>query len=1249
MLPASSLPSVAPAPSRPITDAFGTRLSADDVLDCLTLAGIDDARVVLRDDEIVLECPHPDVRDAAVARALVALVARFSPLVQVRPAPLDPANDGVGRLVDRRTRALETVALVELSRPDEPIDDALIDLLQRAGTPITARESAPPIDLPPLDDSLRAGIADRVAETLRSIGAPASVARISISVLAPVRGALELVGEVASGIANAGGSSDGLHLLVWFRPGTEHGTRPAALVAASRSLNALHRFGRALTAAPITTDDTQSEILLDGLAWKVARRPTVAALPILGNTSPLQLDTDRCTDCGICTQVCPTGFLGDGVRPDPSGAANDSASCTRCYECVEACPTDALRPVGANDTATLASSLSHRDGWLSRLAGLPGPAFPAPFPPSHLLPRKEPTNGPRYVLGLSVMTMQEHAAVLLKDGEIVGAIEHEKLNRVRHAGWHPPDRPGITAAMDPTISLEETFCRRPIRALLEQEGITLDDIELFAVNGIHGRHVDHIPFLDADAPIPKIRAGRVVYLPHHLCHAASTYRASGFDEAWVLTIDGRGDRECAALWRGSGGKLELVHTVLSLVDRSIGGVYEGVTRLLGFGSHGQGSVMALASFGEAVHDFSEALSLGSDGEVRIHESAITDAFGALARQPGAPLTQDHKNLAASLQAALEECVVELVRRHAGDGPLDALCIAGGVALNCRLNERLRRTFKPQRMFAQPGANDGGTALGAALEAWADISDVPPPPMTHAYLGPEFSDGDIESVLKRSGLSFRRVDSIADETAERLARGEVVCWFQGRMEFGPRALGARSILADPRRPEIHGRVNQLKDREAWRPFGPSLLAGHEGDWLDGAFDSRFMLFTLPVKEERRSEIPAAVHVDGTTRPQVVHPETSPRYHALLSRFHELTGVPLVLNTSFNRRGEPIVCTPLDAVEAFVGLGADALAIGDFIVERTPASEAAPIDTARLAALPGGRRLSFRLTTRCDLDCGHCTLRDQHGRPDRSFQSALHALAEGREAGCDELVLMRGEAMLRDVLPQLVTASRRMGYRTVQLQTNAVRLSLPTLRRKLLQAGVDAFEVQLLAASEALHDELSGTTGTFRPTVMAIHELVRSGRDVLASVPVLAGNQRQLGGIVQLGQKLGIKRIQFNFPRPVELNDRVITQPLPRLSTAAAYVAKAAELAQRAGMTVSTEAFPFCHLPPQLRSTPDATEDWTRHRIDDLHLTHESVGNVRKSQRPDPPPCRTCSVREQCPRTWALYLELFGSEELDGTRA
>ncbi|OGR76325.1 MAG: hypothetical protein A2X40_11115 [Elusimicrobia bacterium GWC2_65_9] len=1034
----------------------------------------------------------------------------------------------------------------------------------------------------------------------------------------------------------AGGAA--VYFRSWRRAGGPQGVRPATILAASLEPRALAWLAGALSDDPVDSP-LPDDILLDGLEWGVARRPTIATEPPAPGAPPILADAVRCNSCGLCVEICPAQSLVSNGKFSAGGAQR----CLSCFDCVEACPQDALRPVYGASSATLRRVIDRRPGWLSRLCGAPGPSLPAPFPPSYLLPKPKDGGEARWVLGLSVTTMQEHSAALLDGGSVAGAVEEERLSRVRHHGWKSSTRPGATIASDPTLCLEEVLCRRSIAALLSPRRLSLDDMDVLAVNGIPARYRRAYSPLDSRKPIPALRAGRVVYLSHHLCHAASAWRLSGQKESWILSVDGRCDRETAAVFKAARGRIRQVRDILSLSDRSIGGVYETVTRLLGFGSHGQGSVMALASFGKPSLDFSRFLSFRALDDYRVHERGLTERFALWARRPGAPLARRHKDLAASLQAALEGFMSALLK-DSGVARGEGLCLSGGVALNCRMNALIRRVLRPKAMFVSQAANDAGTALGAALEAAAVLGFPAAKLLGHSYLGPEFTQREAEAALKHAGLDYRRTGSVACETARLLAKGGVVCWCQGRMEFGPRALGARSILADPRQVEMHARVNRIKDRESWRPFGPSILAGREKDWFKGAFDSRFMLFALPFRSGRAKQVPAVAHVDGTSRPQSVHRDASPLYHALITEFHKLTGVPLLLNTSFNRRGEPIVCTPEDAVECFLGMpDADALVLGPFIARRPAAREASSAEECALAALPGGRRLMLRLSARCDTDCEHCTLRDLSHRRDRSFDDALKALAEGRRAACSELVVMRGEALLWPNLAGLLRRARMMGYAFIQLQTSGRVLARADARRELLPL-VDAFEITLYCAHEATHDQLTRAPGSFRQTLMGVRAAVAAGREVALNVPVLRRNCRRLRLVAALAAKLGVRRVQFCFPRPVETRDGVEASALPRLSDASPHIREALRAAAQAGVPASTEAVPFCHLDSEQRTGPDADEDWRRFRVDDLDRLEESLDPQRPGARPQAPVCRDCRMRDSCPRTWALYLALFGSAEL-----
>ncbi|MBI4677501.1 MAG: 4Fe-4S dicluster domain-containing protein [Elusimicrobia bacterium] len=1233
----------------PITDAFGTKLERERLLKGVAAEFPGGFRLTLDDEGAVLSVRPADRTHPRLEHAWSWLKDRLAGL-SVRLSVEDLRPGEPGRLEDDRRIPVLTVALVEVPGEGPELHAAVRVLLERLGFQPSRLERQGPLESAPTGQRLSRGRSGRSASGLdRAPTRSESPGKLEeADVLACVgramAGALPVFkldpgDAVLVGLDSAGALTGPIHagkgpfFLAWRRPGNGQGMKPGLFIAAAlegRCLQWLAEAGREFPEPALTG----FRVLLDGLERGILRRPTVAVDAPKG--TDVVVDPHRCRRCGVCADICPAGRLKPGGTSRPGGLK----PCLRCFDCVEACPQDALRPAYAFTSAMRGEAACDRPGWLSRLRGCAGPPLPAPFPPTYLRPKAGSPKRPRYILGLAVNTMQEHAAALLKDGRLVGAVEEEKLSRIRHYGWPAPGerRYGFT--------IEESFCRRSVRLLLSKEGITLDDVDLIAVNGLPPRYgmgyaasAPDVPQGGTTAPLPVIRTGRLMFIPHHLCHAASAFRVSGQKDAWVLTVDGRGERQTAALFRAQGGSLRQVYELLSLVRRSIGGVYESVTRLLGFGAHGQGIVMALAGFGRPGMAFDRYLSWKGPGAMSINED-LGPEIRELERRGAEALKPAHRDLAASLQSALESAALDILQRFVPAKPA-GLCLAGGVALNCRMNQLIRERFRPTRMFVQPGANDAGTALGAALEACA-MTDPKFKPfvMEDAFLGPQFSEAEVAGVLERSGLSCRRPDDVCREAAELLSRGKVLGWFQGRLEFGPRALGGRSILADPRGPKMKDRVNAVKKRHPWRPFGPSILAGREAEWFEDPFDSRFMLFTVGIRKGKASAIPAVLHEDGTTRPQSVHARSSPLYHRLISEFDRLTGVPMVLNTSFNRKGEPLVCAPQEAVEAFKEMGLDALVIGPFIATNEARAKRRPRKSAAKPA--GGRRLSLRLTVECDLDCPHCTIRDLRGLPGRSYEDALAALSAGRGAGCDELVVMRGEGTLWPGLAELCAEARGMGYRFIQLQTHARAFARPQARESLL-AAVDGAEVVLLAPDEALHEALCGVPGSFREALMGIKVLLGAGKAVLVTVPVLRRNLGRLEAFAALLKKLGAPRVQFNFPRPVQLARGVVIEPLPRLSDAAEAVRRGARAALGAGLKVSTEGLPLCLLDADLRPGAESAGAWERFRADDLNGLHDGLGS-QIQDRPEPRACRRCGLRKKCPRTWPLYLEIFGSGEL-----
>ncbi len=464
---------------------------------------------------------------------------------------------------------------------------------------------------------------------------------------------------------------------------------------------------------------------------------------------------------------------------------------------------------------------------------------------------------------------------------------------------------------------------------------------------------------------------------HHRAHVASAYYVSPFDEAAVLSLDGFGDFASSMTARGRGAKLEVTGRVL--FPHSLGLFYTAITQWLGFPHYGdEGKVMGLAPYGDPEHYLPamrkivrserDSFRLGLEYFTH-HTKGVEMTWGAgsptvgkvfsprleqelgPARRPGEELSSRHLDTAAALQARLEELVLELTCSLAASSGSRNLCLAGGVALNAVANGRIRPETPFEELWVQPAAGDSGTAVGAAYHVWHETLGRPRSfAMRHAYTGPEYSDAEIAAALTAAGLEGERLDDpeLFALVAERLAAGDVVGWFQGRMELGPRALGNRSILADPRNPGMKDILNaRVKHREPFRPFAPSLPSEATGDWFDQDYPSPYMVLVYGVLPERRELVPAITHVDGTGRLQTLDEDANPRYYRLLQEFERRTGVPILLNTSFNE-SEPIVMSPEHALETFAKTRIDLLVLGNHLVRRDAADLAEtsdPVSTAQ----------------------------------------------------------------------------------------------------------------------------------------------------------------------------------------------------------------------------------------------------------------------------------------------------------------
>jgi carbamoyltransferase len=526
------------------------------------------------------------------------------------------------------------------------------------------------------------------------------------------------------------------------------------------------------------------------------------------------------------------------------------------------------------------------------------------------------------------------AAVLLRDGDLVAAAEEERFIRVKHA---------------PSVMPEEA-----IRFCLSRGGIGIEDVDVLAFPQTTWDDIER----NLNAFCEFQFGGRpkeIRLVEHHIAHAASAYRTSGFDEAMILTADWSGDGIAATLGCGEHGRIEIVER-LPAPGHSLGIYYALLTQYLGFRKwDDEYKVMGLASYGEPDTDLSWLLRDGSGGfsldEGALHETLrrpypsmhgvqqpsfspeVVERLGPH-RVPGSPITPRHQNLAASGQRRLEEVATDLVRAlHARTG-FRNLWVAGGVGLNCSMNQALLALECVDSISVPPVPNDSGIALGAAVEV-AAAEGFTIGRLEHASWGPEFEAEDVRRILERSKLRYEEHPDVVDFAARAIADDKIVGWFQGRMEFGARALGNRSILADPRRSDMRDRINYfVKFREDFRPLAPSLLEERAGEYLEGSHRSPFMTITFGVQPSKREVVPAVTHVDGTARPQTVTAEANPRYRRLIERFDELTGVPVVLNTSLNVRGDPIAMKPEDALATFYSTGLDHLVIGDFVVSKEP---------------------------------------------------------------------------------------------------------------------------------------------------------------------------------------------------------------------------------------------------------------------------------------------------------------------------
>jgi carbamoyltransferase len=584
------------------------------------------------------------------------------------------------------------------------------------------------------------------------------------------------------------------------------------------------------------------------------------------------------------------------------------------------------------------------------------------------------------ILGLNAYH-GDAAAALVVDGELMCAAEEERFNRVKHcagfpaqaAAWCLADA-GLTAADLDHVAIgrnpKANLGAKVLRTLMH--GTSPRYLKARLENAARVRDVR----AELAAALGAEVAAELHHVEHHQAHVASAFLVSPFEDAAILSTDGFGDFASTMLAEGRGSSFRVLERVL--FPHSLGIFYTAVTQWLGFPKYGdEGKVMGLAPYGtprfheqmrQIVHPKGDVFELGLDWFVhdqegvdmtwdegtptigRLYSARMEEAFGP-AREPKAELTSLHEDVAASLQAMLEEAYLHLVRALWERTRIPRICLAGGVALNAVANGRILPETPFEDVFVQPAAGDSGIAVGAAFHVWNQELGRPRGfVMDHAYTGPAYPEDECAAALEAAGLEAERLGDgeLFARVAERIAAGDVVGWFQGRMEFGPRALGNRSIVADPRRADMKDILNaRIKHREPFRPFAPSILAETTGEWFEQDYPSPYMVLVYKTRAEKRELVPAVNHVDDTGRLQTVTEGANPRYYRLLKEFERQTGVPIVLNTSFNEN-EPIVMTPGQAVETFQKTRMDLLVLGNFVVRR---SGGCPEQAAEAAALGG----------------------------------------------------------------------------------------------------------------------------------------------------------------------------------------------------------------------------------------------------------------------------------------------------------
>lgn len=522
------------------------------------------------------------------------------------------------------------------------------------------------------------------------------------------------------------------------------------------------------------------------------------------------------------------------------------------------------------------------------------------------------------IVGINCLT-HDVSVALIEDGKILAAVEEERFTGIKHQG-------GILSNGKPPLN--------SLKWIFDKFNLKPKDIDFFAYSGDLNQNIGLADFITkyrrfAMTLDPSL--SKSIFLDHHLCHASSTFRCSGFDQALILTIDGEGDSVSTTMFIGEFNEIKKIASFPA--NQSLGHFYTSVTKTLGLGSFGaEGKTMGLSNYGSLDSSIIDKNIIKKTNLGYI----INDNYNEILlnyKRYGSDISDEHKNLAATAQYLLEDTIIHLIKLARKEYEFTNVCIAGGVGLNCLTNSKISKLDFVKNVFIQPAANDAGTSIGAALEVFYQKNsiNIKSIAITNVYYGPEYSNDDIKSILEEYKIKYEYIENICDIASDMLVDGKIIGWFQGKMEFGPRALGNRSILANPSIKGINDLINKkIKHRELWRPFAPAILESQGNEYFYDFFPSPFMTFTFNIKENKINDIPAVAHIDGSARVQSVSLKNNKLFFNLLKSFNEKTNIPVLLNTSFNDKGQPIVRTPKEAIATFYSTGLDALVIGNYLI-------------------------------------------------------------------------------------------------------------------------------------------------------------------------------------------------------------------------------------------------------------------------------------------------------------------------------